>query len=144
MRIAVVVSDFNAEITSGLLEGAVSTLVKGGVGRESIRTVHVPGAYEIPLAAKKLAEAGRWDAVVALGCVIRGETVHFYRICQATLDSLQKISLETGVPITSGILMCENWEQARVRSSTGNKHRGIEAAQAALQMAALLKDGIQA
>lgn len=144
MNIAIVVSQFNREITAGLLEGAVSELLKGGVARESIRTLHAPGAYEIPLIAKKLAETKQWDAIVALGCVIRGETVHFDRICETTLDSLQKISLETGVPITSGILMTENWEQARERSAGTEKHRGREAARAALQMAALLKNEFQA
>ena len=143
MRIAIVVSDFNSEITSSLLEGAVSTLVQGGVAKESIRTIHVPGAYEIPLIAKKMAETKKWDAIVALGCVIRGETVHFDRICEATLNSLQRISLATGVPITSGILMTENWEQALARADAKRKHRGVEAARAALHMTALLKHEFQ-
>lgn len=140
MRIAIVISQFYPEISSALLEGAVATLQEGGVAKESIRTVAVPGTCEIPLVAKKLAESQKWDAIVTLGCVIRGETIHFERICATTLDSLQKISLATGVPITSGILMTENLEQARARSSTKEKHRGIEAAQAALQMAALLQN----
>ncbi len=130
-RFAIVVSDFNPEITSRLLEGATAVL-------KEAKVVHVPGTFEIPLAAKKLAASGKYDAIVALGCVIRGETVHFDVICKTTAASLQQISLETGVPITSGILMTENEAQAVARAG-GEINRGKEAAQAALEIVNTLR-----
>jgi len=139
MNFAIVVSDFNQEITSRLLEGAQATLHKAGVARENVTVTHVPGAFEIPFAAKKMALTKKISAIIALGCVIRGETIHFDVICNTTALSLQQISLETGVPITSGILMAENDEQALARSGgdiAGDTvvNRGSEAASAALQM----------
>lgn len=131
-KFAIVVSDFNREITSRLLEGALTVLKEATV-------VHVPGAFEIPLVAKRLALTKKYDAIVALGCVIRGDTIHFDVICHTTADSLQKISLETGVPITSGILMAENEEQAMARSGGDVANRGSEAAEAALQLTETLK-----
>lgn len=139
MKFAIVVSDFNKEITSPLLEGAMATL-KGVDGvSENIFVAHVPGTYEIPLVAKKLALTKKYDAIIALGCVIRGETIHFEIICRSTLDALQKISLETGIPITSGIVMAENENQAWERSGGPVANRGSEAARAALQMVEALK-----
>lgn len=135
MKFAIVVSDFNPEITSRLLEGAVATLKK-----EEVTVVHVPGAFEIPLAAKRLAVSKKYEAIVALGCVIRGETVHFDILCNTTPASLQNISLETGVPITSGILMVENEKQALERSGGNVANRGSEAAEAALRMVETLKE----
>lgn len=132
MKFAIVVSDFNPEITSRLLEGAKTVL------KEEVSVFHVPGTFEIPLVAKKLALSKKYDAIVALGCVIRGETIHFDLICRTTLDALQKIALETGVPITSGIVMAENEAQALARSGGDVANRGSEAAAAALQMVKVL------
>lgn len=139
MRLAIVVSDFNAEITSRLLEGALTVLQERGVRRGEVEVLRVPGTFEIPLAAKKLAQTKKWDAIVALGCVIRGETVHFDVICNTTASSLQSLSLETGVPILCGIVMAEDWEQALERSGGRVANRGKEAALAALQMTEVLK-----
>ena len=133
MNFAIVVSDFNQKITARLLEGALTVLKNADI-------VHVPGAFEMPLLAKQLAQTKKYDAIVALGCVIRGDTIHFDVICNTTAASLQKISLETEVPITLGLLMVENEEQAMARSGGNVANRGSEAAQAALQMAKLLKD----
>lgn len=139
-KFAIVVSRFNATFTAKLLEGARQTLLQKGVALENIRVVEVPGAYEIPLAVKKLAVSLEFCAIIALGCVIRGETVHFDMICRSTLDSLQKISLETGIPVTSGILMAENVEQANARCGGRVGNRGAEAALAVLDMASLIKE----
>lgn len=132
-KFAIAVSDFNSEITSRLLEGALSVL-------KEAKVVHVPGTYEIPLAVKKLALSKKYDAIIALGCVIRGETIHFEVICRTTADSLQKISLETGVPVTSGIVMAESEEQAKARCGGKVANRGSEAAQAALEMLNTLRE----
>lgn len=132
-KFAIVVSDFNSEITSRLLEGALSVL-------KEAKVVHVPGTYEIPLAVKKLALSKKYDAIIALGCVIRGETIHFEVICRTTADSLQKISLETGVPVTSGIVMAESLSQAQARCGGKVANRGSEAAQAALEMLSTLRE----
>ena len=133
MNFAIVVSDFNKEMTSRLLEGAMAVL-------KNAEVVHAPGVFEIPLLAKRLAQTKKYDAIVALGCVIRGDTIHFDVICNTTAASLQNISLKTEVPITSGILMVENEEQALARSGGNVANRGSEAAEAAVQMAKLFKD----
>lgn len=134
MNIAIVVSDFNREITSRLLEGALTTLKEAGVSRENVLVAHVPGTFEIPLVAKRLALSKKYDAIIALGCVIRGETIHFDVICHSTADSLQKISVETEIPITLGIIMAENGGQALERSGGKVANRGSEAALAAVKM----------
>lgn len=140
MKFAIVISDFYPEIAARLLEGAAQTLQKEGVKPNQIAVVHCPGAFEIPLLVQKLAASQKYDSVIALGCVIKGETAHFDVLCQATANALQKIALATGVPVASGILMTKNMEQAMVRSEMEGDHRGSEAAQTAIRMAAVLKE----
>lgn len=139
-RFAIVVADFYQDIAARLLEGALQTLTRAGIARKDIMVHHVPGTFEIPLLVQKAARSGKFDAVIALGCVIRGETAHFDVLCRVTAEALQRIALETGVPVASGVLMTQNMEQAMVRSEREGDHRGIEAAESALRMAALLKN----
>jgi 6,7-dimethyl-8-ribityllumazine synthase len=130
--VAIVVSRFNADVTNRLLESAVDALVDAHVTRESITIVPVPGAFELPLAAMALAKTRRFSCVVALGCVIRGETPHFDYVAGEAASGLQLAAIETGVPVSFGLLTCENKEQAEARVG-----KGAEAARAALEMADL-------
>jgi 6,7-dimethyl-8-ribityllumazine synthase len=150
-RFAIVVSRFNPSITGRLLEGAVSTLVAHGVADEDIDVAWVPGAFEIPTAAERLAESGRYRAVICLGAVIRGETPHDQHINRAVSTSLAQIGMRHGLPVIFGVLTCNSVEQAIARSGgqTGRKgkdrqesstsNKGIEAAEAALEMVNLLE-----
>lgn len=130
--VAIVVSRFNADITSRLLEGTVEALVDAHVSRDAITVVPVPGAFELPLAAMALAKTRRFSCVVALGCVIRGETPHFDFVAGEAASGLQLAAIETGVPVSFGLLTVENRAQAEARIG-----RGGEAARAALEMADL-------
>ncbi len=130
--VAVVVSRYNAEITNKLLERALSTLSDAHVGKESITIVPVPGAFELPLAAMALAKTRRFSCVVALGCVIRGETSHFDFVAGEAASGLQLAAIETGVPVSFGLLTCETTEQAEARID-----RASDAVHAALEMADL-------
>ena len=137
-RIAIVVSRFNEEVTSGLLRGARATLQEAGIADAAVTVVHVPGAFEIPLMALRLAESGRYDAVVCLGCLIKGETMHFEYIAEATSNGLMEAALATGVPITFGVLTTLTEEQALARAGDAPDNKGREAALAAIEMATLL------
>jgi 6,7-dimethyl-8-ribityllumazine synthase len=130
--VAIVVSRFNADITNKLLESAVDALVDAHVSRDSITIVPVPGAFELPLAAMAIAKTRRFSCVVALGCVIRGETSHFEFVAGEAASGLQLSAIETGVPVSFGLLTTENRAQAEARV-----HKGEEAARAALEMADL-------
>jgi 6,7-dimethyl-8-ribityllumazine synthase len=130
--VAIVVSRFNADVTNRLLESAVDALVDAHVTRESITIVPVPGAFELPLAAMALAKTRRFSCVVALGCVIRGETPHFDYVAGEAASGLQLAAIETGVPVSFGLLTCETKAQAEARVG-----KGAEAAHAALEMADL-------
>jgi 6,7-dimethyl-8-ribityllumazine synthase len=130
--VAIVVSRFNADVTNRLLESAVAALVEAHVTRESITIVPVPGAFELPLAAMALAKTRRFSCVVALGCVIRGETPHFDYVAGEAASGLQLAAIETGVPVSFGLLTCETKAQAEARVG-----KGAEAAHAALEMADL-------
>ena len=130
--VAVVVSRFNADVTNRLLEGAVDALVDAHVNREAITIVPVPGAFELPLAAMALAKTRRFSCIVALGCVIRGETPHFDFVAGEAASGLQLAAIETGVPVSFGLLTVETKEQADARVD-----KGAEAARAALEMADL-------
>ena len=138
-RFAVVVSRFNEAITGKLSEGARRALREAGAGDEQVEVVMVPGAFELPQAALCVAETGRFDAIVCLGCVIRGETPHFEYICAAAAHGLMKASRETGVPMAFGVLTTDTWEQAEARAGDGRDNKGFEAAAAALEMAALFR-----
>lgn len=136
-RFAIVVSRFNAEITEGLLQGACSALADAGVESEDVTVVRVPGAFEIPLAARRLAKTGRFDAVVCLGCLIKGETMHFEYIASAVSQGIMDAGADTGVPVTFGVLTALTDEQAASRASRGIDNKGREAAMAAVEMATL-------
>lgn len=137
-RFAIVVSRYNRNITAKLLDGAVATLRKQGVTDDSITVAWVPGAWEIPIVTQKLANSKEFAAVLCLGAVIRGETTHDQHINNQVSQSLGKISLDSEVPIQFGVLTCESLEQAIHRSGGNVGNKGIECAEAALQMANLL------
>lgn len=133
-RVAVAVARFNREITDLLLTGCRDCLVASGLSEDNIETVEVPGAWELPLVARDLAAAGRYQAVIALGAVVRGETAHFDFISSECARGLQQVMLETGVPVAFGVLTPENAAQALERADPGRKNKGREAAMAALDM----------
>lgn len=136
-KIAIVVSRFNEFVTTRLLDGAVDGLTRTGVADEDITVVRVPGAFEIPLAAKQLATSGTYQAVVCLGAVIRGETPHFEYISSEAARGIAQASLESNVPVIFGVITTETVEQAMERSGTKDGNRGFEAALAAVEMASL-------
>ena len=135
---ALVTSRFNAEITDALEKGARSCLVAHGASDDDVVTFHVPGAFEIPAAARAVLDAGRVDGVVALGCVIRGETPHFDYVCGAVTDGLARLAFEANRPVAFGVLTVDTAEQAHERAGGARGNKGWEAALAALEMAALL------
>jgi 6,7-dimethyl-8-ribityllumazine synthase len=138
-RFAIVVSRFNPEITDGLLAGAREALAEAEVRDEDLTLVRVPGAFELPVAAQRLAESGRFDAVICLGCLIKGDTMHFEYIADAATRGIAEIGLATGVPVTFGVLTTLTDEQAQVRARPGADNKGREAAAAAVEMATLLR-----
>lgn len=138
-RFAVVYSRFNEAITTKLRDGARAALDEAGARPGDVEVVDVPGAFELPQAARSLAETGRFDAIVCLGCVIRGATAHFEYIASSVAHGLQAASGDTGVPMTFGVLTTDTWEQAEERSGSGRDNKGFEAAAAALEMAMLFK-----
>jgi 6,7-dimethyl-8-ribityllumazine synthase len=137
-RFAIVVSRYNETITGKLLRGAVETLLGGGVADGEIDVAEVPGAWEIPLVAQRMAASGQYVAVLCLGAVIRGETSHDQHINRQVSTSLGRISLETGVPVLFGVLTCNTLEQAIHRSGGNAGNKGVECAEAALEMVRLL------
>jgi 6,7-dimethyl-8-ribityllumazine synthase len=138
-RFAVVVSRFNEAITAGLLQGACQALTGASVLDEDITIVHVPGAFDIPVAALRAAETGRFDAVICLGSVIKGETMHFEYIASTTCGEIGSAAAATGVPITLGVLTTLTEGQAAERAADGPKNKGREAALAAIEMATLFR-----
>ena len=136
--IGVVVSRFNGDITTRLLEGALETLTEAGVPRERIDVMPVPGAFELPLGAMALAKTRRYACIVALGCVIRGDTPHFEYVAGEAASGLQLAGLETGVPVAFGVLTCDSRRQAEERAGGPQGNKGSEAALSALEMADLL------
>jgi 6,7-dimethyl-8-ribityllumazine synthase len=138
-RFALVVSRFNEAITTPLLEGARAALLEAGAATDRIAVYMVPGAFELPQAARCVAETGQYEAVVCLGCVIRGETPHFEYISAAVAHGLMEASGETGVPMAFGVLTTDSWEQAEARAGEGRDNKGYEAAAAALEMAELFE-----
>lgn len=132
--IAVAVTRFNPDVTNLLLAGCRQALLDAGLSEERIEVHTVPGAWELPLAARELADSGRYAGVVALGAVVRGETAHFDFISAECARGLQQTTLETGVPVGFGVLTPENGEQAMERADPGRKNKGREAAMAVLDM----------
>lgn len=139
-RIAVIISRYNDEITGGLLNGALEILTENNISNKNIDVVSCPGAFEIPLTAKNLIRTKKYDAVICLGAVIKGQTAHFEYISYAVTQGILQLNLESNIPVTFGVLTCYNDEQAIKRSSADGKNKGREAALAALEMIQLLKE----
>jgi 6,7-dimethyl-8-ribityllumazine synthase len=139
LRFALVVSRFNSFITDRLLAGAVDALEAAGADEENILAVHVPGSFEIPLTAKKLAEGGKVDAVIAIGCILRGETAHFDYVAGEVARGVQLAQLDTGVPVIFCVLTCDTLEQAIDRAGLKSGNKGYDAGVAAVEMANLSK-----
>jgi 6,7-dimethyl-8-ribityllumazine synthase len=137
-RFALVVSKFNDFVTERLQAGAMAALSAAGVGSDDVAVVRVPGAFEIPLAAQHAAESGRYDAVVCLGCIIRGETPHFEYIASAVSHGLTMAAGATGVPMTFGVLTTNSVEEALARAGEGPDNKGHEAAIAAIEMVSIV------
>jgi len=138
-RFAVIVSRFNEEITEGLLRGARECFAEASVPEDAVTIVRVPGAFEIPLTAQRLGESGEYDAIVCLGCLIKGETMHFEYIAEAATRGIAQAAAATGVPMAFGVLTTMTEEQALERSATGDGNKGREAAAAAIEMAKLFR-----
>ncbi len=136
-RIGIVTSSWNEEITHALRSGAQDTLLELGVHREDVLSYPVPGSFELPTAALWLAEAGKVDAIVAIGSVIQGETRHFEFVCQAVAQGCKDVAITTGIPVIFCVLTDDTIEQARARSGGQHGNKGVEAAVAAVQMAHL-------
>ena len=139
LRFAIVVSQFNSFITDRLLTGALDALDRTGAEREQIEVFHVPGSFEIPLAAKKLAASGRFDSIICIGCILRGETSHYDYVCSETARGIQLAQLDTGVPMAFCVLTCETLEQAIERAGLKGGNKGYEAGLAAVEMAGFVQ-----
>jgi 6,7-dimethyl-8-ribityllumazine synthase len=140
LRFGIAVSEWNREITGALEQGACETLLALGVPESDIRIVRVPGSFELPLAGQYLAATGNFDAIILLGCVIRGETAHFDYICQGVTQGTMELNLKFNIPFIFGVLTTENHAQARARAGGKLGNKGIEAAIAAVEMAVLKKN----
>jgi 6,7-dimethyl-8-ribityllumazine synthase len=139
LRLAVAVSRFNHPVSARLLEGCVRELAARGCRDEDVHVAWVPGAFELPAAARALAASGRYDAVVTLGVVIRGGTPHFDYVCRAVTDGVREAGRDTGVPIAFGVLTTDDAEQALARAGGAKGNKGEEAARAAVEMTHLLR-----
>ncbi len=135
----IVISRFNEFIGSKLLSGAIDELTRHGVSEDNIAVVWVPGAFEIPLVAKRCAKSGKYNAIITLGAVIRGATTHYESVCAELTKGIANVSLETGVPVIFGVLTTENIEQAIERAGTKSGNKGSDAAKSAIEMANLIK-----
>ena len=140
LKFGVVVSRFNEFVTGKLLEGARDALLRHGVNEDDIAIAWVPGSFEIPLVAKKLAQTSKYDAVICLGVVVRGATPHFEYIAAEVSKGIANVGLDTGVPITYGVITADTLEQAIERAGTKAGNRGFDAAVDAIEMANLLKN----
>ena len=139
LKVCVVVARWNSFVTAKLLDGAIAGLKQRGVAEDGITTAWVPGAFEIPTAAKWAACSGRFDAVICLGAVIRGETAHFEYVAGGAAEGIAAVAQETGVPVIFGVLTVDSVEQAMDRAGGKEGHKGDESAQAAIEMANLRK-----
>ncbi|SEA55883.1 6,7-dimethyl-8-ribityllumazine synthase [Desulfuromusa kysingii] len=138
-KFAIVVSRFNSFICERLVEGALDTLSRHGAEKTNLKVIRVPGAFEIPLVAKKLAEQCTYDAIICLGAVIKGDTPHFDYVCAEVAKGIASVSLELGVPISFGVLTTNSIEQAIERAGTKSGNKGEDAALTAIEMVNLLK-----
>jgi 6,7-dimethyl-8-ribityllumazine synthase len=140
MNIAIVISQFNKSITQALLDGAIWQLTQDGVKKSDLQIYWVPGAVEIPLLAKKCAASGRYQAIICLGAVIRGDTPHFDYVCQQVSQGCMQVSLDHEDPVIFGVLTTNNWRQAEERIGGRHGHKGKEAARTALDMIKLIEN----
>jgi len=140
LKFGMVLSRFNNFIADRLLEGALDALKRSGAEEEDCAVARVPGAFEIPLAAKKMAKSGRYDAIICLGCVIRGATPHFEYIATEVTKGIAHLSLENEIPISFGVLITDTIEQAIERAGTKAGNKGFDAAMSAIEMANLMKE----
>ncbi len=138
-RFCIVAARFNDSIVQRLIDGAVDTLRRHGASDSQLQLVRVPGAFELPLAVQRVAAARQFDGVVALGAVIRGATPHFDYVCSEAASGLQKVMLETGVPVGFGLLTCDTIEQAVERAGTKSGNKGADAAMTTIEMVNLLR-----
>jgi 6,7-dimethyl-8-ribityllumazine synthase len=136
-RFGIVVSRFNSFITERLLAAATDALARAGASSQDVDVVHVPGSFELPLAAKKLAATGGYDALIAIGCVLRGETSHYDYVCSEAARGLQLAQMDSGLPIIFCVLTCDTLEQAIDRAGLKGGNKGFEAGLAAMEMAQL-------
>ncbi len=134
MRFGIVVSEWNREVTGGLLQGAHDTLLKHGAREEDITVLTVPGSFELVYGAARMVKSQRFDAVIAIGCVVRGDTPHFDYICQGTTQGLAELNREAEVPVIYGLLTCNDMEQAEARSGGMLGNKGDECAVTAIKM----------
>ena len=139
-RFAIIVSRFNDFISSKLVEGALDALRRHGGSEEQVSLVKVPGAFEIPMAAKKLAESGQFDAIICLGAVIRGATPHFEYVASEASKGIALVALESKIPVTFGVLTTDNLEQAIERAGSKSGNKGWDAAMAAMEMVNLFRE----
>lgn len=139
LKFGIVVARFNEFITSKLLSGALDTLHRHEAKDDDIDVAWVPGAFEIPVVAKKMAESGKYDAVICLGAVIRGSTTHYDYVCNEVSKGTAQVGMQTGVPTIFGVVTTENIEQAVERAGTKAGNKGVDSAMAAMEMANLLK-----
>ena len=137
LRFAIAVSRFNSFITERLLRGALDALERGGANNKDVDVIHVPGSFELPLAAKKLAVTGRYDALIAIGCILRGETAHYDYVCSETARGLQLAQMDTGIPVMFCVLTCDTLEQAIDRAGLKGGNKGFEAGLGAIEMGQL-------
>jgi 6,7-dimethyl-8-ribityllumazine synthase len=137
LRFGIVVSRFNSFITDRLLAAALDALERAGAQSKGVEVVHVPGSFELPLAAKKLAATGKYDALIAMGCILRGETAHYDYVCSETARGLQLAQIDSGLPIIFCVLTCDTLEQAIDRAGLKGGNKGFEAGLAAIEMAQL-------
>ena len=140
MKVGIVAARFNEFITSKLLGGALDMLRRHEVAEEDITTAWVPGAFEIPVIAKKMAESGKYDAVICLGAVIRGSTPHYDYVCNEVSKGIAQVSMGNGLPVMFGVLTCENIEQAIERAGTKAGNKGAECANGAIEMVNLMRE----
>ena len=140
LRIGIVVSRFNELISGKLLEGAKDALLRHDVPHTGIEVFWVPGAWEIPLVVKELALTANYDAIIALGAVIRGDTPHFDYVCTESAKGIAHVGMEQRIPVTNGILTCDSLEQALVRAGSKAGNKGADAAVSAIEMANLMKN----
>lgn len=138
-RYGVVLARFNGFIVERLLEGTVDTLRRHGVKDQDLTIVRVPGAYELPLAAQAMGKSGNFDAIIALGCVIRGATPHFDYVAGESAKGLASVSMEQGIPVSFGVLTTDSIEQAIERAGTKAGNKGVDAAMGAMEMVSLMK-----